>query len=105
MKGPGYVGIRGLCICGTAFAPLRRKRNTMKRTTNSKEHSVCNIAQPSENPQVTRERSVTQLSPDKVLADGGRMANSAAGASPTPRELEQDVMTTNPSIDSMESRG
>lgn len=77
----------------------------MKDTTNRKEHSVCNIAQPSEDPQVTLERSVTQESPDNVLADGGRMANSAAGASPTPRELEQDVMTTNPSIDSMDSRG
>lgn len=72
---------------------------------NRKRHAEYGVAQPSDNPRDTRERTLTQLSPDKVLADGGRMANSAAGASPTPRELEQDVMTTNPSIDSMESRG
>lgn len=101
---PGYRRIRGFCICGTAFAPLRGKRNAMKEM-NRKKHAEYGVAQPSDNPLNTRERAVTQESPDTVLADGGPMANSAKGASPTPRELEQDVMTTNPSIDSMESRG
>lgn len=68
-------------------------------------NSESNTAQPSDDPQVTQERTITQVTPDSVLADDGRMANSAKGASPTPRELEQDVMITNPSADSMESRG
>lgn len=70
-----------------------------------KRSDTCRIAQPSADPQVTIEAVTTQISPDNVLADGGPMANSAKEASPTPRELEQDVMTTNPSIDSMDSRG
>ena len=52
-----------------------------------------------------QEKTVTQLSPDDVLADGGSMRSTSGSEAPTEREMEQDVMTTNPSIESMESRG
>lgn len=45
--------------------------------------------------------SVTQNRPE----NGYRIVPSAPGASPTQQELEQDVTATNPSVESMESRG
>lgn len=53
----------------------------------------------------TRVRTVTQESPDDLLADGGSMRSTSGDEAPTEREMEQDAMTTNPSIESMESRG
>ena len=45
--------------------------------------------------------SVTQNRPE----NGYRIVPSAPGDSPTQQELGQDVTATNPSIESMESRG
>lgn len=50
-------------------------------------------------------KTVTQLTPDDVLADDGAMAATHGDEAPTEREMEQDVMTINPSVESMESRG
>lgn len=56
-------------------------------------------------PQGTRVNTVTQINPDDVMADNGPMAPQDRNAPPTQRQMEQDVMSVNPSTDSMESRG
>ncbi|MDE7123830.1 MAG: hypothetical protein K2N93_05955 [Alistipes sp.] len=48
---------------------------------------------------------VTQTTPDDAIARGERIVPAAAGEEPSREQLEQDVMTTNPSVESMESRG
>ena len=53
----------------------------------------------------TQGTTVTQLSPDEMLADGGAMQATHGDEAPTQREMEQDVVTTNPSVESMGSRG
>lgn len=68
-------------------------------------HEVSREEQRIEAQACEQEKTVTQLSPDDVLADGGSMRSTSGGEAPTEREMEQDVMTTNPSIESMESRG
>lgn len=40
-----------------------------------------------------------------VPTDGKRIETSGKGQEPTRQQLEQDVMATNPSVESMESRG
>lgn len=50
-------------------------------------------------------KTVTQLTPDDLMAEGGAMRSTHGDEEPTAREMEQDVMTTNPSVDSMDSRG
>lgn len=56
-------------------------------------------------PQPAQQTTVTQVSPDDILASGGPITPSTADGTPTKRQLEQDVITVNPSIDSMDSRG
>lgn len=56
-------------------------------------------------PQGTQEIPVTQITPDDVLADGGPITPATEDGTPTERQIEQDVVTVNPSADSMESRG
>jgi len=48
---------------------------------------------------------VTQNTADDTPAGNGPIIPSGCGETPTRRELEQDVMMTNPSVESMESRG
>ncbi len=45
--------------------------------------------------------TVTQNMPE----NGKRITPAAAGEAPTQQQIEQDVTATNPSIESMESRG
>ena len=45
--------------------------------------------------------TVTQNMPE----NGKRITPVAAGEAPTQQQIEQDVTATNPSIESMESRG
>ena len=56
-------------------------------------------------PQGTRVNTVTQDNPDDVLAEQGPMTPHGKDTPPTQRQIEQEVMTVNPSADSMESRG
>lgn len=49
--------------------------------------------------------TVTQISPDDELLAGGPITPADEDGTPTQRQVEQDVITVNPSIDSMESRG
>lgn len=61
--------------------------------------------QPSADPGATGETTATQRTPDDALADEGPICPAESDGTPTPEQLEQDVMTVNPSLDSMESRG
>lgn len=69
------------------------------------------LSQRGENPQTGREtdatgiETVTQITPDDILAEEGPIAPCVSGGVVTAEEVEQDVVTINPSIDSMESRG
>lgn len=64
-----------------------------------------------ENSQTGRETdatgigTVTQITPDDILAEEGPIAPCISGGVVTAEEVKQDVVTINPSIDSMESRG
>lgn len=49
--------------------------------------------------------TVTQITPDDELLAGGAITPADEDGTPTQRQVEQDVITVNPSIDSMESRG
>lgn len=63
------------------------------------------------NPQTARESdatgigTVTQITPDDILAEEGPIAPRVRGGTVTAEEVEQDVVTLNPSVESMESRG
>ena len=52
-----------------------------------------------------QEIPVTQITPDDILADGGPITTATEDGTPTQRQIEQDVVSVNPSADSMESRG
>ena len=56
-------------------------------------------------PEPALETTVTQITPDAVLTDGGPITPATGDGTPTERQLEQDVVMVNPSVDSMESRG
>lgn len=56
-------------------------------------------------PEPAQETTVTQITPDDVLTDGGPITPATGDGAPTERQLEQDVVMVNPSVDSMESRG
>ena len=75
-----------------AFARLPSKKGAMKHTDRTG-------AEP------TQEITVTQVTPDDILNDGGPITPATGDGTPTERLLEQDVVTVNPSVDSMESRG
>lgn len=73
------------------------QNETMKRTDDQKaKRRAADLPQ---------ETTVTQITPDDILADGGPIAPATDDGTPTERQLEEDVVTVNPSIDSMESRG
>ena len=56
-------------------------------------------------PEPTQEITVTRVTPDDILNDGGPITPAIGDGTPTERQLEQDVVMVNPSVDSMESRG
>lgn len=49
--------------------------------------------------------SVTQITPENSTLSGKKITPTAKSESPSQQELEQDVAATNPSVESMESRG
>ena len=53
----------------------------------------------------SRYTPVTQLTPDDVLLDGGPMPPHDSRENPTRRQVEQEVIKVNPSIESMDGRG
>ena len=56
-------------------------------------------------PEPAQATTVTQITHDDVLTDGGPITPATGDGTPTERQLEQDVVMVNPSVDSMESRG
>ena len=49
--------------------------------------------------------SVTQVTPENNVSSGEKITPTGKTESPSQQELEQDVAATNPSIESMQSRG
>ena len=80
-----------------AFARLPSKKGAMKHTDRTGAEQTA-----ARQPEPTQEITVTQVTPDDILNDGGPITGDGT---PTERQLEQDVVMVNPSVDSMESRG
>lgn len=49
--------------------------------------------------------TVTQIAPENSTLSEKKIIPTAQSESPSKQELEQDVVATNPSVESMESRG
>ena len=49
--------------------------------------------------------SVTQVRPEDAMLRGEKIYSDGTNDTPSQKELEQDVIATNPSVDSMQSRG
>lgn len=49
--------------------------------------------------------SVTQITPENSASSSEKIKPTGKNESPSQQELEQDVAATNPSVESMESRG
>lgn len=61
--------------------------------------------QTEQNPETTEIRTVTQITPDDIIADQGPVEPEPK-ENPVPEEkVEEDVVTINPSVESMENRG
>ena len=91
---------------GTTFAAHFPKKEPMKNT--DQHHPSCRqeAAQADvRQSQGMQEIPVTQITPDDILADGGPITPATEDGTPTQRQIEQDVVSVNPSADSMESRG
>ena len=83
-----------------AFARLPSKKGAMKHTDRTGAEQTA-----ARQPEPTQEITVTQVTPDDILNDGGPITPATGDGTPTERLLEQDVEMVNPSDDSMESRG
>ena len=83
-----------------AFARLPSKKGAMKHTDRTGAEQTA-----ARQPEPTQEITVTQVTPDDSLNDGGPITPAIGDGTPTERQLEQDVVMVNPSVDSMESRG
>ena len=83
-----------------AFARLPSKKGAMKHTDRTGAEQTA-----ARQPEPTQEITVTQVTPDDILNDGGPITPAIGDGTPTERQLELDVVMVNPSVDSMESRG
>ena len=82
------------------------KKEPMKNTVQQHPSRRQEAAQATvRQPQGMQGIPVTQITPDDILAEGGPITPAPEDGSPTQRQIEQDVVTVNPSADSMESRG
>lgn len=91
---------------GTTFAALFPKKEPMKNTVQHHPSRRQEAAQAAvRQSQGMQEIPVTQITPDDILAEGGPITPATEDGSPTQRQIEQDVVSVNPSADSMESRG
>lgn len=90
---------------GTTFAahfPKRTDENTDQHHPSCRQEAAQADVRQSQGMQ---EIPVTQITPDDILADGGPITPATEDGTPTQRQIEQDVVSVNPSADSMESRG
>ena len=83
----------------------------MERTKTKSTTIGCNDKNKPENQTPTSHEqplhipSVTQITPESVVLSDKKIKPTGKGESPSQQELEQDVAATNPSIESMQSRG
>ncbi len=83
-----------------AFARFPAKKEAMKQTDKTGAGKTA-VRHSEPMPKTT----VTQVTPDDILNDGGPIPQAAEDGTLSKRQLEQDVVMTNPSVDSMGSRG
>ena len=83
LREPGTVKALVIIGNGMTFAAPPPKKGAMKHT----------------------DKTRAGQTPDDVLTDGGPITPATGDGTPTERQLEQDVVMVNPSVDSMESRG
>ena len=100
LREPGNVKAPAITGNGMAFARLPSKKGAMKHTDRTGAEQTA-----ARQPEPTQEITVTQVTPDDILNDGGPITPATGDGTPTERQLEQDVVMVNPSVDSMESRG
>ena len=81
-----------------AFARLPSKKGAMKHTDRTGAEQTA-----ARQPEPTQEITVTQVTPDDILNDGGPITPATGDGTPTERLLEQDVVMVNPSVDSMQA--
>ena len=100
LREPGNVKAPAITGNGMAFARLPSKKGAMKHTDRTGAEQTA-----ARQPEPTQEITVTQVTPDDILNDGGPITPATGDGTPTERQLEQGVVMVNPSVDSMESRG
>ena len=100
LREPGTVKAPAITGNGMTFARLPSKKGAMKHTDRTGAEQTA-----ARQPEPTQEITVTQVTPDDILNDGGPITPATGDGTPTERLLEQDVVMVNPSVDSMESRG
>ena len=100
LREPGTVKALVIIGNGMTFAAPPPKKGAMKHTDKTRAGQTD-----ARQPEPAQETTVTQITPDDVLTDGGPITPATGDGTPTERQLEQDVVMVNPSVDSMESRG
>lgn len=85
----GFVG-------GRALQERRRADTHPQVNLRRKSHRRAEMAAP---------RTVTQITPDDILAEEGPIAPARADGAVSEEQIEEDVAIINPSADSMDSRG
>lgn len=101
---------------GEAGSDNVARQEPLPEKTTADDHAPENRSQEGRSPQgenalIGRETdttgigTVTQITPDDILAEEGPIAPRVRGGAVTAEEIEQDVVTINPSVESMESRG
>jgi len=90
---------------GTTFAPSSGKKRISMKTDYCKERSAAAAAETDTHETRHGEAMRVPVVTQNVPNDGRHVSVSAKGEEPTRQQLEQDVMATNPSVESMESRG
>ena len=100
LREPGTVKAPAITGNGMAFARLPSKKGAMKHTDRTGAEQTA-----ARQPEPTQEITVTQVTPDDILNDGGPITPAIGDGTPTERQLEQDVVMVNSSVDSMECRG
>lgn len=96
---------------GTNIAGVTAKSRIMETSKNKNTAAGCADKNMPENQTPTSHEqpmhipSVTQITPENSTLSGKKITPTAKSESPSQQELEQDVAATNPSVESMESRG
>lgn len=96
---------------GTNIANVTAKSRIMETSKNKNTSAGCadkNLPKnqtPTSHEQPMHIPSVTQITPENSASSSEKIKPTGKNESPSQQELEQDVAATNPSVESMQSRG